>query len=808
MNKFQPMVGGELDPEIKKRIEAAQAELSMEAPEEIIKSSRDEMVDEGIEEDETTTTTSTTTTTTSQTTKKEDTTTAENEETTTTEKDETTTMENEDNEKELENVEYENEKVDEKTTSTTTEEPTTTTESTDNESEPEKVSEESRNEDSEERIEETEETTSSTTTTTTTNANEAENEDIAERKELIEKTVETTTSTTSTSTSKTAISPANNQSKSIEEKEESSDTKDDEVEKTIEKSEPETKTHQENPPQSIEALKNPGELTLGNNAKKVISPKKEEESIAAKQKAAKDLAELMKRKAMAGHAQFGSHNVNNFQAIMPEPRTINPVNRYEPYDFRKGTPGEADIFEKRGKVKEMTLHAWNGYKLNSFGESEVNPLTGQPVNSELFGKAHTGLTIIDALGTLYLMGLEEQFLEAREWIENDFKFDAEAIPAIVSFFESNIRHLGGLLSIYQLTGDQLFLEKAEMVGQVLEKAFKGEKGMPYGRLDLPNGSGMSQGWVPGGCFVLAEIGTISMEWVTLGMETGDLHYKELAETVQNFTREHVGESGIYSNFVRPTEEGLEGCSSAISFAGCADSYYEYILKFYLLGGRKDDLQLSWLEKTVKGVEEHLVLEQKDKEKYQIMMVEGQQRRNPKTGSFDFSKGNRMGHLACFAGGFWGMTSQVLTDKSERFMELAKGVTQSCRDSYVDSPTNLGPETFSNTGASNPGNDYYILRPETVESYFYLWRLTKDEKYREWAWDVVQALEKHCRTEFGFAGLKSVKTGQKNEIQESFLLAETLKYLFLIFSDDELISLDEFVFNTEAHPLRINPSIHQ
>ena len=57
-------------------------------------------------------------------------------------------------------------------------------------------------------------------------------------------------------------------------------------------------------------------------------------------------------------------------------------------------------------------------------------------------------------------------------------------------------------------------------------------------------------------------------------------------------------------------------------------------------------------------------------------------------------------------------------------------------------------------------------------------------------------------------LKSVKTGQKNEIQESFLLAETLKYLYLIFSDDELISLDEFVLNTEAHPLRINPSIHQ
>ena len=69
------------------------------------------------------------------------------------------------------------------------------------------------------------------------------------------------------------------------------------------------------------------------------------------------------------------------------------------------------------------------------------------------------------------------------------------------------------------------------------------------------------------------------------------------------------------------------------------------------------------------MEEHLVLEQKDKEKYQIMMVEGQQRRNPKTGSFDFTKGNRMGHLACFAGGFWGMASQVLPQNSERYEVL-------------------------------------------------------------------------------------------------------------------------------------------
>jgi len=86
----------------------------------------------------------------------------------------------------------------------------------------------------------------------------------------------------------------------------------------------------------------------------------------------------------------------------------------------------------------------------------------------------------------------------------------------------------------------------------------------------------------------------------------------------------------------------------------------------------------------------------------------------------------------------------------------------------------------------------------------MWRYTKDQKYREWAWDAVQALEEHCRSEFGFSGIKNVNQAptSKDDLQQSFFLAETLKYLYLIFSDDDLISLDEFVFNTEAHPLRI------
>uniref|UniRef100_A0A2D4HPA9 alpha-1,2-Mannosidase n=4 Tax=Colubroidea TaxID=34989 RepID=A0A2D4HPA9_MICLE len=108
-------------------------------------------------------------------------------------------------------------------------------------------------------------------------------------------------------------------------------------------------------------------------------------------------------------------------------------------------------------------------------------------------------------------------------------------------------------------------------------------------------------------------------------------------------------------------------------------------------------------------------------------------------------------------------------------------------------------------ATRLSDRYYILRPEVVESYFYLWRLTHDPKYREWGWEAVQALEKFCRVEAGFSGIRDVytTTPSHDNMQQSFFLAETLKYLYLLFSEDDVLSLKDWVFNTEAHPLPVN-----
>ncbi len=173
--------------------------------------------------------------------------------------------------------------------------------------------------------------------------------------------------------------------------------------------------------------------------------------------------------------------------------------------------------------------------------------------------------------------------------------------------------------------------------------------------------------------------------------------------------------------------------------------------------------------------------------------------------------NKMGHLACFSGGLFALTAaskpkELSETEINDLKQLAADITHTCHESYVKTPTKLGPEAFGFDGNEEPYalDRYFILRPEVVESYFYLWRTTKEQKYRDWAWEMVEALEKHCRSEDGYSGLRDVTSNNpsKDDVQQSFFFAETLKYLYLIFSDDDVIPLDKYVFNTEAHPFLI------
>ena len=96
---------------------------------------------------------------------------------------------------------------------------------------------------------------------------------------------------------------------------------------------------------------------------------------------------------------------------------------------------------------------------------------------------------------------------------------------------------------------------------------------------------------------------------------------------------------------------------------------------------------------------------------------------------------------------------------------------------------------------------YPLRPEIVESAYYLYRYTKDRDYRLMAEQIFRDFVKHCRTDAGYAALKDVTSKEKSDSMQSFLFAETFKYFYLLFAPRRTLDFDKVIFNTEAHPIR-------
>lgn len=144
-------------------------------------------------------------------------------------------------------------------------------------------------------------------------------------------------------------------------------------------------------------------------------------------------------------------------------------------------------------------------------------------------------------------------------------------------------------------------------------------------------------------------------------------------------------------------------------------------------------------------------------------------------------------VKCLLGGMLALGGMELGEPwKSRHMELGKAITNTCRESYNRTKTKLGPESFSFTDSVEAEALYiherqYLLRPEVVESYFIMWRLTHDPRYRQWGWEVVQALEKYCRIPSGgYSGLSDVYRGDPlhDDVQQSFFLAETLKVKLL------------------------------
>jgi mannosyl-oligosaccharide alpha-1,2-mannosidase len=248
--------------------------------------------------------------------------------------------------------------------------------------------------------------------------------------------------------------------------------------------------------------------------------------------------------------------------------------------------------------------------------------------------------------------------------------------------------------------------------------------------------------------------------------------------------------------------GEDSAAKRITYGALGDSFYEYLMKVWLLTNETAPrYSRMYYDEVVPGTVNTLV---KEDVNGLVYLAEFLDKRGPKA---------KMDHLVCFAGGMFALGAAAQLDSpnvdtrlADDTFRLGAEITRTCHEGHRTA-TGLPPEIWHfDTQGIKPakGARHYLLRPETVESYFILYRLTGDRKYQEWGWELFLAIEKHCRVEGGYSGVRDVTESPQvhhDDFQQSFFLAETLKYLYLLYAPADLLPLKDWVFNTEAHPQR-------
>uniref|UniRef100_A0A8C7GKR4 alpha-1,2-Mannosidase n=1 Tax=Oncorhynchus kisutch TaxID=8019 RepID=A0A8C7GKR4_ONCKI len=473
------------------------------------------------------------------------------------------------------------------------------------------------------------------------------------------------------------------------------------------------------------------------------------------------------------------------------PKPLPPVPMPKVVGVNDGDPVEPDVKEKRDKIREMMKHAWDSYRQYGWGHNELKPLAKKGHSTNIFGNSQMGATIVDALDSLYMMGLHDEFKDGQEWIEQNLDF---SVNAEVSVFEVNIRFIGGLLAAYYLSGQEVFKVKAVQLAEKLLPAFNTPTGIPWAMVNLKSGVGRNWGWASAGSSILAEFGTLHMEFVHLTYLTGNPAYYQKVMHIRKLLAKMDRPNGLYPNYLNP-RTGRWG-QHHTSVGGLGDSFYEYLLKAWLMSDKTDTEARKTYDDAIEAIERHLIRKSNGGLTFIGEWKNGHLER-------------KMGHLTCFAGGMFALGADGSPDdKAGHYLQLGAEIAHTCHESYDRTVLKLGPEAFKfDSGleavAVRQNEKYYILRPEVIETYWYMWRFTHDPKYRQWGWEAAQ-VNKYCRVSGGFSGVKDVYSSNPtyDDVQQSFFLAETLKYLYLLFSSDDLMPLESWVFNTEAHPLPV------
>lgn len=427
------------------------------------------------------------------------------------------------------------------------------------------------------------------------------------------------------------------------------------------------------------------------------------------------------------------------------------------------------------EVKAEFLHAWNGYKKYCWGHDDLRPIS--KTCRDWYGTPIL-MTAVDSLDSLYLLGFKKEADETREYIVKNLSFDKDIS---VQNFEITIRILGGLLSGYQITGDKRLLNLADDLGARLLPAFNSPTGLPYRFVNLKTGK------VKGEVSNPAETGTLLLEFGTLSKLTGKPIYYEKAKRALAETYKRRSPIGLVGENINVETGKWTNTDSHIS--GGIDSYYEYLIKCSKLFGDVD-CQSMW-EDSISKVNTYLADEGENMSRKNVNgpMIVG----DLWYGHADMVTGRRTkattGALDAFFPAILALDGDL-----NRARALQDSMFKMWEINHIE------PEVY-NYKIREVTDASYPLRPEIVESTYYLYQFTKDPKYFAMAKEMWGDFVKYCRTDDAYAGLKSVITKEKADYMHSFLFAETFKYFYLLFAQENTVDLKTVVFNTEAHPIR-------
>ncbi|KAH9013872.1 glycoside hydrolase family 47 protein [Lactarius hengduanensis] len=496
---------------------------------------------------------------------------------------------------------------------------------------------------------------------------------------------------------------------------------------------------------------------------------------------------------------------------------------------------EADI-TKRDAIVAAFRHAWLAYERDAMGADEYHPISRK--GSNLTEEGGIGYTVVDALDTMLLMGLDAEYQRARTWVEEKMTFERDAD---FNTFETTIRVLGGLLSAYHLSGgDALYLTRARDLADRMLPVFDTPSGLPLPMVNLQKRQGVHDKDNPG-LVSTAEVSTIQLEFRYLSELTGmDVYWKKAERCVRQFATTPIRTESTCS-----VREG-RFMTSAIRLGSRGDSYYEYLLKQFIQTDRTEGVYREMYEDAVQAIHDHLVQKSLTSGLTYTAELIPERNSGPSVRSCNFTRSWRLtpkqDFLVCFFGGNLLLSAtrsgalvqdvsvpprlEELSEVGQRDWATGIELIRTCMDTH-DTKTGLAPEIAhfripsdnmqsvlnapgdwyikgARAGEFPPYDARYMLRPETVESLFAAFRLTGDKRYREHGWAIFRAIEAHCRIPSGgYATIVNVDEVpvRHEDKMETFFLSETLKYLFLLFSDGDTIPL------SKAHPLPIfTPSI--